>query len=476
MSEDLATGAAARASRAERATELPVIMDDTVAARLSVLGRTEDVIISPDGSRLAIACFGANRIAIVDFTVERDRAGDRPSAVLLTSVVMVDCLGLSLPHGLSFIDERRVLVANRAGELVLIDLPPAGCDVPCVTVDKRVIANSSSAVPVISPGSVTTSDAGGGLAEVLVCDNDASQVTRFVLDVAAGCEVLDGEVLLRKRLDIPDSITISPSGDWMAISNHWTNEVFLYRYDARLGPDDEPAGVLEGPNFPHGLRFSADGRRLAVADSGLPYVHTYVAESGDWSGRRQPVRSVRVMHDDEYMAGKYNFQEGGPKGLEIIDDGHVFVLTSEHQSLAFFDSAHLGWPSPAPPTDERVTRRGVASRLVRKAKAETAAVRADHVRLGQHSEWQAEVMLQQERTIAEQGKQLAELELRVAERSAAAQHLEAEAGRVQDEASAQREENTRLREELERLETSTSWRVTGPLRAAADRVKHPRGV
>jgi hypothetical protein len=44
MSEHLATGAAARASRAERR---PSYRDhgDTVAARLSVLGRTEDVTV-----------------------------------------------------------------------------------------------------------------------------------------------------------------------------------------------------------------------------------------------------------------------------------------------------------------------------------------------------------------------------------------------------------------------------------------------
>jgi hypothetical protein len=74
------------------------------------------------------------------------------------AAVMVDCLGLSLPHGLAFIDDQRVVVANRAGELVLVDLPPGDCDMACMTVEKRVIANASSAVPVLTPGSVTAID------------------------------------------------------------------------------------------------------------------------------------------------------------------------------------------------------------------------------------------------------------------------------------------------------------------------------
>ncbi len=472
MSEDLATGAgAAREQRAPQARQLPVIMDDTSAARLGVLGRTEDVVVSPDGWRLAIACFGASRIALVDFTIERDQDADRPSAALLTSAVMVDCLGLSMPHGLAFVDERRIVVANRGSELLIVDIPPVGPDAGCVTVQGRVVANAGSPVPVTSPGSVAAIDAGGGLTELLVCDNEGNTVTRFVLDTHDGCAALDAEVLLHNRLNIPDSVTLSPSGEWLAVSNHWSNEVFVYRYDDRLGPDDEPHGVLEGPNFPHGVRFSSDGRHVVVADSGLPYVHTYTAERGDWGGRRQPASSVRVMGDDEYLAGKYNFQEGGPKGLELVDGDRVVVLTSEFQPLAFFDTAELGWQRPTAPSDDRRSRATVAGRVIRRSKAETAAARTQVDELRRHTEWQSGVAVEQERTIAELRRRLAELEAQAAESVAVAGALRAELERLTAEAAARLEDHARLRAEAEQLTSSTSWRLTRPMRAVADRAK-----
>ena len=72
--------------------------------------------------------------------------------------------------------------------------------------------------------------------------------------------------------------------------------------------------MLHGPNFPHGVRFTSDGRHVLVADAGLPYVYTYAATDGDWRGTRQPLRTTRVMDDDEFLAGKYNPQEGARRG------------------------------------------------------------------------------------------------------------------------------------------------------------------
>ena len=170
------------------ARQLPVIMDDAVAARLSVIGRTEDVAMSPDGQRLAVACFGADRIALVELSVERDPALDVPSAVLLRSVVMVECELLSLPHGLAFVDDRTLMVANRGADLVVVRLPPLGDQRPLVSTPGRLVVDGSVPLPVLTPGSVAVLGAGGGLAEVLVCENDRHVVTRHVVDTTADCE------------------------------------------------------------------------------------------------------------------------------------------------------------------------------------------------------------------------------------------------------------------------------------------------
>jgi hypothetical protein len=171
------------------------------------------------------------------------------------------------------------------------------------------------------------------LLEVMVCNNYAHDVTRHVLDRSRGWEVVDGEVLLRRGLSVPDGIAVERRGAWLAVSNHLKNQVYLYRYDEDLGPDSEPVGILTGPNFAHGLAFTPDGRHLIVADAGLPYLLGYTADDGDWSGERSPSKITRIMDDDTFNRGRYNPQEGGPKGLAVT--ASAVIVTSEFQTACF---------------------------------------------------------------------------------------------------------------------------------------------
>jgi len=76
------------------------------------LGRTEDVQFSPTQRRLAVAGFHANRIAVFD--VEIARVAGEPR-VALNEVVEIDSATLKGPHGLCFLDEDTLVVANREG-------------------------------------------------------------------------------------------------------------------------------------------------------------------------------------------------------------------------------------------------------------------------------------------------------------------------------------------------------------------------
>ena len=49
--------------------QIPVAASDAGALQLGVVGRTEDVAVSPDGSRLVIAGFNANVLAVAEFDV-----------------------------------------------------------------------------------------------------------------------------------------------------------------------------------------------------------------------------------------------------------------------------------------------------------------------------------------------------------------------------------------------------------------------
>jgi len=173
--------------------------------------------------------------------------------------------------------------------------------------------------------------------EVLICNNGGHTVTRHLLDRAAGGAIRNSEILLHKYLNIPDGVSVSTDRRWIAVSNHAAHNVLLFENSPALNPDAEPDGILRGVIYPHGLRFSADGRHLFVADAGAPYLHIYTQDSDQWRGVRHPVASVRIMDDAVFERGQHNPQEGGPKGLDLDASSKILVLTSECQPLAFFD-------------------------------------------------------------------------------------------------------------------------------------------
>lgn len=441
-----------------------MLIDALGAAILEAAGRTEDIVMSPSGRRLAVAAFYADAILLADVDVERDPLTARPSAVRVDNVTRLTHSELARPHGLAFLDESTLLVANRSSQLLLLGVDGSA----------RVLVDGSSAVPVRSPGSVAVRTDASGLADVVVCNNYAHDVTRYAIDVAGQCDVLDSEVLLRHRLDLPDGIAVSPSGRWLAVSNHNTSQVFVYRYDAALGPDSEPSAVLTGGNYPHGLRFSADDRRLVVADAGLPYVYVYGSDSGDWTGEVAPRETIRVMADEEFLAGKHNPQEGGPKGIAFVDD-RLFVVTSEQQQLACFE---LEAASPEPEGPVEQLARLIATRALARAAGLDARV------------------LELERQIAALDVELAtvarERDVLDVERdhlSRAAETCEREVGELQaalDDAEHRAENSERgyrdaerhaanLADALEEMRASTSWRISAPLRLAGRLVSPFRG-
>ena len=236
---------------------------------------------------------------------------------------------------MAFVDDETLLVANRESELVVLDIGEVDPSVSVATVSSRVLIDGAAAVPVRTPGSVAARWIAEDLLEVLVCNNYVNDVTRHLLDRAAGWEVVDAEPLLAHGLEIPDGIALSHCGSWLAISNHNTHSVYVYRYDAMLGPTSEPDAVLQGMNYPHGLAFTSDDRCLVVADAGLPYVLAYRSDGGNWAGPLSPARITRVMDDASFHRGRYNPQEGGPKGFAVLSD-RIAVVTSEYQPLGFF--------------------------------------------------------------------------------------------------------------------------------------------
>lgn len=384
--------------------------DAGVAAALASIGRTEDVAFSPDGARLAVAALLENRVLVVDIDAA---AGAGP--VRLSNAVEIESTSLSRPHGLSWIDDQTLIVANREGAVVIFETAAADGKSGRIALEPVRTIGGAGGEPVVTPGSLSILDLGGDLFELLVCNNYVHTVSRHLIDRREGFAVKASDILLRSGLDVPDGVAHSPAGRWVAISDHFRHCVNLYRNTPGLSADTPPCGVLTGLQYAHGLRFTSDESALLVADSGAPFVHLYRAADGDWTGRRAPASTVRVMTDELFESSRDNQEEGGPKGIALSPDGRLLVLTCTQLPLAFLDFAQIGGAPAAEPLDG-----------------------------------------------ADDAERSREAMLRFA----------AAARRALADATA---EHRRAREDVERVLASRSWRITAPLRRIGAAARRRRG-
>jgi len=314
---------------------LECIVSPSAQAVLAGLGRTEDVMFSPSGSRLAIAGFRANRIALFDVGIVDSGRGRK---VVVGGAVEIESATLQNPHGLCFLDESTLAVANREGGVQVYAVPRtpiSGAVRPMQTI------TGDASVPIRTPGSVACFPLGPDRLELLVCHNYSNVVTRHVLDRRHGFASVRDEPLLRRGLEVPDGICFSPDGAWIAVSSHDTHEVLLYRRTAALSPDAAPDAVLRNVICPHGVRFTRDQRHVLVADAHARYVNVYARGAADWQGTHDPCRMFPVLDRLTYLRGRSNPEEGGPKGIDVDPTMKVLACTTEFQTLAFFDLAQL---------------------------------------------------------------------------------------------------------------------------------------
>lgn len=297
-----------------------------VRAALDRAGRTEDVRVSPDGRRLALACYSENAIGLADIAVERTSS---EVEVAVTGFELLRGPGVREPHGVDFVRDDVVIVANRGGSVEFYSLPERG------SAEELVPWGDVSGAPgeEQGAGSVLVRLDAMGERSIFACNNWVDTVTRHVLgddDVLTA-----GEVVAHRRLELPDGVALSDDSRWLAVSSHDSSSVLVFAYPD-TGAHAEPACILRGVRCPHGLRFAFDDQRLLVADAAAPYVHVFEAGAGGWADAAYPTSSIRVLDDATFARRRRNRYEGGPKGIDVVA-GDVLVLTCEGTPLAFFD-------------------------------------------------------------------------------------------------------------------------------------------
>ena len=188
-----------------------------------------------------------------------------------------------------------------------------------------------------SPGSLSAMPIGPDRWDLLVCNNYLHYVSRHLIEKRDALSSSSHAVLLQQDLDVPDGIAVSADGSWIAISSHNSHSVFVYANLPALDRDSRPDAVLTGVDSPHGVRFTADGRHILVADGSAPYINVYSRGHGGWTGTLEPTKSFRPMDASTFKRGRYNPEEGGPKGIDIDNGMRVLVVASEHLGVVFFD-------------------------------------------------------------------------------------------------------------------------------------------
>ena len=319
-------------------TGLDVQITEPVKAAIEAMGRSEDLRFSPNNRLLAIAGFTNNCILLLRVHLDVTPAGP---AIRSDDFMVLTSDAFRKPHGMDFIDDETLVVANRHGRVVIVKLPagePGGRHHhlrPVRTLWGRLLR------PIRVPGSVAVVHEPGGRAALLVCNNYKHVVTRHVVDPARRFKALSNSVYRRAGLIIPDGVSLSTDGQWVAISSHGTADVKLY--PAAMHEDMEAAGTLVNCSYPHGIRFTSDDRYIAVADAGAPLIHVY--ERGEtWAGEHLPIHSVRVLDDEAFARGRVNIEEGGPKGIDFDRTGQVLAVTCEEQPLEFFSLEQIVSP------------------------------------------------------------------------------------------------------------------------------------
>jgi DNA-binding beta-propeller fold protein YncE len=275
----------------------------------------------------------------------RFETGGAGTVVVADDFMELTSEGIGRVHGIDFIDDRTLVVANRDGVVTLLEVPegpPAGRSLQVAVIAE---VRGFEGAKVDSPGSVAVGRTPDGLAELVICNNYVNHVTRHVLDPREGFREASSAVAYRRGLEIPDGVAVSNDGGWTAISSHYTHDVKIFAAGQPNGDIPAPVGALRKVNYPHGLRFTPDDEHVLVADAGSPFVNVYARGQG-WSGSRKPGRSVVVLDEATFMRGRKNPEEGGPKGLDIDRTGNLLAVTCEQQALAFFSlEAFTGVPA-----------------------------------------------------------------------------------------------------------------------------------
>lgn len=318
--------------------QIPIDISTEAKVCFHTLARTEDLRLSPDNKWLAFANYHLNCVTLFSIALHSARP-ERSARFAIENFWQLSSPTFKELHGLDFLDGRTLVVGNRGGGIDLLNLPhnPPMGGVVHVT-PAKTIKRAKKNTAIQNPGSVCAFRRPDGARQILAANNYGHFISSHLLRRVGPFRKLTNEILISGGLDIPDGLAISDDLKHIAVSNHLTHEVLVYRNERHDGGFEEPCARLQKTVYPHGLRFTNTGNRLVVASAGSPFVHVYKGEDDNtWCGVYRPEGSFRVLDEQTFKAGAVNPMEGGPKGVEITANDELLLVTNEHAPLLAFD-------------------------------------------------------------------------------------------------------------------------------------------
>jgi DNA-binding beta-propeller fold protein YncE len=320
-----------------------------IRATIAGLGRTEDVRFSPDERCLAIV---ENRTNTIHFFEVNIKGAGVEQSINLSAHAAISSDALDYPHGLDFLGNNHFVVANRAGELAFFKFPrdlftknKVKFQPVSIAREKKVFGIASGKIT--SPGSVCSYRISKNCYRILVCNNYQNNVVSFIADLSDSLKLKNEGLLVKRHLDLPDGVDVSLNGRYAALSCHESHNVLIYKLSPFLNRYTAPRAILRDIGCPHGVRFSADGKRIFVADAGTQFLHVFYSEGGDWNETLYAEKTIKIVDDEIYTSsrtdstGKIFPEEGGLKGLDFANNDELVVTTAEDQVLRFFSTESL---------------------------------------------------------------------------------------------------------------------------------------
>lgn len=317
---------------------------DDIASRLNYLGRSEDIAISPDDSRIALAAFNGNHILLlwIHFNIDGHK-----KEVDVTDYLEIYSDEFKEPHGICWIDDCTIAVASRGASVIILTAPKIAPKDKKQFIDPISRIDQEAQNITETPGSVASHNIGSGISEMLVCNTFANSVSSHIISKNEQYKSLSNSFILRTGISTPDCVAFSKDGNLIAISNHSSRQVQIYKKAMLNGSDASPVATLNGMAFPHGLLFLDNDTKIFVADGGAPFLHVYENRGEPWSGIYLSTQKIRVFSDETFRIGNYNPAEGGPKGLSSTSDERFVAVSCYQRPLIILDTSKIYTPCAA---------------------------------------------------------------------------------------------------------------------------------